>query len=97
MDVLSSEQRRRNMQAIKSKGTKAELLLASNLWKKGFRYRKNDKLVFGKPDLTFKRLKIAIFIDSEFFHGKDWKTDRFFLKSRRDFWLKKIESNIERY
>ena len=55
MDVLSKEQRRRNMQTIKSKGFKDEVLLSKSLWHKGLRYRKNDKSVFGKPDLTFKR------------------------------------------
>jgi DNA mismatch endonuclease (patch repair protein) len=76
MDVLSKEQRRRNMQAIKSKGSKDEVLLAKILWQKGLRYRKNDKSVFGKPDLIFKRQKLAIFIDSEYFHGYNWKTEK---------------------
>ena len=71
MDKLTKEQRSKNMQAIKNKGTKDEVLLAKKLWHIGLRYRKNDNSVFGKPDLTFKRYKIAIFIDSEFFHGKD--------------------------
>ena len=66
MDKLTKEQRSKNMQAIKNKGTKDEVLLAKKLWHIGLRYRKNDNSVFGKPDLTFKRYKIAIFIDSEF-------------------------------
>lgn len=51
---------------------------------------------FGKPDLTFKRYKIAIFIDSEFFHGKDWETEKYKIKSNREFWWPKIERNITR-
>ena len=50
----------------------------------------------GRPDLTLKRYRLAIFVDSEFFHGKDWETSKFIIKSHRDFWWKKIESNIER-
>ena len=96
MDVLSKDQRRRNMQAIKSKGSKDEVLLAKTLWKKGLRYRKNDKSVFGKPDLTFKRKKLAIFIDSEYFHGYNWDIQKNRIKTNQEFWWRKIESNIKR-
>ena len=96
MDKLTKEQRSKNMQAIKNKGTKDEVLLAKKLWHIGLRYRKNDNSVFGKPDLTFKRYKIAIFIDSEFFHGKDWETEKYKIKSNREFWWPKIERNITR-
>ncbi|MCL2561843.1 MAG: very short patch repair endonuclease [Rikenellaceae bacterium] len=84
------------MKAIRSHGTKDEVLLAKALWHKGYRYRKNDKTVLGKPDLTFKRYKIAIFVDSEYFHGKDWDTEKFRIKSNREFWWNKIEGNIKR-
>ena len=84
------------MRAIHSTDTKMEVALAKALWARGHRYRKNDKKVYGRPDLTFKRNKLAIFVDSEFFHGKDWETSKFVIKTRRDFWWKKIESNIER-
>lgn len=96
MDVLTKEQRRKNMQAIRSKGTKAEILLAKMLWHKGYRYRKNDKTVFGKPDLTFKKHKLAVFVDGEYFHGKDWETEKYRIKTNRNFWWAKIESNMER-
>ena len=96
MDILTSEQRRRNMQAIKSSNTRDEILLSKYLWKKGYRYRKNDKSVIGKPDLTFKRKKLAIFIDGEFFHGKDWEIAKYRIHTNREFWWKKIESNIAR-
>lgn len=96
MDVHTKEQRRKNMRAIKSAGTKSEVLLSKTLWNLGYRYRKNDKTIFGKPDLVFKRLKIAIFVDSEYFHGKDWETEKYRIKSNRDFWWKKIEGNISR-
>lgn len=96
MDKLTKEQRRKNMQAIRSKNTKAEVALAKALWEKEYRYRKNDKSVFGTPDLTFKRFQIAVFVDSEFFHGKNWKNEKFRIKSNRRFWWKKIDNNIRR-
>lgn len=96
MDRLTKEQRRKNMQAVKSKGSKIETLLAKELWKRGYRYRKNNKKVFGKPDLTFRKYKIAIFVDSEFWHGKDWESRKNDHKTNINFWHKKIERNIER-
>jgi len=95
MDNKNSEQRSKNMSAIKSTGTKDEVLLGKALWRLGLRYRKNDKSVYGKPDFTFKRYKVAVFVDSEFFHGKDWET-RKRPQTNADFWLKKISRNIER-
>lgn len=96
MDRHTPEQRSKNMRAIKSTGTKDEIRLAKALWHLGYRYRKNDKTVFGKPDLTFKKYMIAVFVDSEFFHGKDWETEKQRIKSNQEFWYKKIERNIER-
>lgn len=96
MDVFTIEQRRKNMQAVKASGSKIEVALAKSLFSLGYRYRKNDKTVFGKPDLTFKKLKIAIFIDGEFWHGKDWEQRKHDHKSNQEFWHKKIERNIER-
>lgn len=84
------------MQAVKATGSKIELALAKELWRRGHRYRKNDKTVFGKPDLTFKKIKLAIFVDSEFWHGKDWETKKHEHKSNIDFWHKKIQRNIDR-
>lgn len=96
MDVLTPEQRRRNMQAIKSKETKMEVRLAKALWAKGYRYRKNYKGVFGKPDLVLVKYKIAVFVDSEYFHGKDWEVQKHRIQTNQAFWWQKIESNIER-
>ena len=96
MDVHNPEQRSKNMSAIRSTNTKAEMRLAKALWHLGYRYRKNNRTVFGKPDLTFKKLKIAIFVDSEFFHGKDWETQKDRIKSNIEYWHKKIARNIQR-
>lgn len=84
------------MQAIKYKDSEIELTLRKALWAKGYRYRKNVKTVFGKPDIVFRKYKIAIFADSEFWHGKDWETKKHEIKTNKDFWIKKIEGNIHR-
>ena len=94
--MLTSEQKTKNMKAVKSKGSKIEKLLAKELWGRGLRYRKNDKTIFGTPDFVFKGLKIAVFCDSGFWHGKDWEVRKNDFKSNQDFWLPKIERNIER-
>jgi DNA mismatch endonuclease Vsr len=96
MDKLTREQRRKNMQAVKSKGSKIEVALGKEMWKLGLRYRKNNRKVFGTPDFTFGKYKIAVFCDSEFWHGKDWENKKYEHKSNVKFWHKKIERNIER-
>jgi DNA mismatch endonuclease (patch repair protein) len=96
MEKISKEQRSNIMRAIRSTNTKAEVRLAKALWNLGYRYRKNNRTVFGTPDLTFKKLKIAIFVDSEFFHGKDWETQKDRVKTNTEFWQKKIERNRQR-
>ena len=96
MDRLTKEQRSKNMRAIKSTGSKIETLLAKELWALGIRYRKNNKTIFGKPDLSIKKLKLAMFVDSEFWHGKNWLIKKKEFKTNQDFWQKKIERNIER-
>ena len=97
MDKLTPEQRKKCRKASsKKKATKPELLLAKYLWALGLRYRKNDRSIFGTPDLSFKRYKIAIFIDGEFWHGKDWDIRKYDIKSNKDFWISKIEHNMNR-
>ena len=95
-DVLDVEQRKKNMRAIGSKDTAIEIALAKALWSRGYRYRKNDKRLIGKPDLTLFKYKIAIFVDGEFFHGYNWESQKYKIKGNREFWWSKIESNIER-
>lgn len=96
MDRLTPEQRRKNMQHVRNKDSQIELKLRRALWHAGFRYRKNLRNVFGCPDIVFPRLKIAIFCDSEFWHGYDWENRKHDFKSRQDFWIPKIERNIAR-
>ena len=96
MDNHTKEQRRRNMQAVKNKDSNIEKKLRQELWARGLRYRKNCPTVFGKPDIAFIGRKIAVFCDSEFWHGYDWENKKNNIKSRRDFWWPKIERNITR-
>lgn len=97
-DVLTQEQRKRNMKNIRSKDTSIELCLRKALWNKGYRYRKNYKKIPGTPDIAITKYKIAVFCDSEFFHGKDWETlmVRLSKSERGEFWINKIQKNIER-
>lgn len=96
MDRITPEQRSKNMRAIKNKDSKIELLLRMALWKRGLRYRKNVKRIYGCPDIAFIGKKIAVFCDSEFWHGYDWENQKHQLKSHQDFWISKIERNIAR-
>lgn len=96
LDNHTPEQRHKNMTAVKSKGTKIEVLLQKELWHRGLRYRKNVKNIYGKPDIAFIGKKIAVFCDSEFFHGFDWEIRSKEIKSNREFWIPKIEKNIQR-
>ena len=95
-DDLTPEQRRRNMQAIKSKDTTIELALRKALWSKGIRYRKNCKTLIGKPDIAITKYKIAVFCDSEYWHGFDWENRNQKIKSNREYWIPKIERNMAR-
>ena len=96
MDDLTPEQRRKNMQAIKSKDTTIELALRKALWHKGIRYRKNFKGLPGKPDIAITKYKIAVFCDSDYWHGYDWENRNQRIKSNREYWIPKIERNMQR-
>ena len=96
MGKKTPEQISYNMKQVKSKDSKIEQLLRKELWSRGIRYRKNVRKVFGNPDITFIGLKIAVFCDSEFWHGYDWENRNNDFKSNTDFWIPKIERNMER-
>lgn len=85
------------MKSIRSKDTQIEMVLRKALWKKGIRYRKNYSKIPGKPDIAITRYKIAVFCDSEFFHGKDWEQlkPRLLKGDNGEFWVKKISGNRE--
>jgi DNA mismatch endonuclease (patch repair protein) len=84
------------MQANRSTGTKPERMLARELWRRGYRYRKNVRSVPGTPDICFKSRKVAVFVDGDFWHGRDWERARQRIKSNREFWYAKIERNMAR-
>ena len=88
----------RRMSNVHLKGGYAETVLAKALWHKGIRYRKNHKKLPGSPDIAITKYKIAIFCDSEFFHGKDWDILKPRLEKGKnpDYWVKKIERNKQR-
>lgn len=98
MDDLTPEQRKKNMQHIRSKDTKIEVTLRKALWAKGYRYRKNYDALPGKPDIALTKYQIAIFCDGEFFHGKDWeiRKPKIMEGNNPEYWVPKIERNIER-
>lgn len=106
-DIKSPEDRSKNMAAIHSKDTRPEIVLRRALWAKGFRYRKNYRLLPGKPDIVLPKYKICIFIDSEFFHGKGFYSgyesrkyssleEQLKHSNHSEFWLEKITKNMER-
>lgn len=91
MDNRTPEQRRRNMQNIKQKNTKLELIFMKALREKGIWFTTHRTDVFGKPDIVFKRKKIAVFIDSDFWHGK-----KHVPKTNQEFWIARFERNRNR-
>lgn len=97
-DVLTKEQRKKNMQHIRANDTKIEVRLRKALWEKGYRYRKNYKALPGKPDIALTKCKIAIFCDGEFFHRKDWEIlkPRLEKSNNSEFWVNKISRNRQR-
>lgn len=96
MDNHTPEQRRKNMQAVKNKDSKIEISLRRELWKRGLRYRKNVQSIMGKPDIVFRKKKVVIFVDGDFWHGRDWQTKKQEIKSNQSFWIPKIERNMQR-
>ena len=88
--------RRRTMSRIKSKNTSIEVTLRKALWHSGIRYRVNYARLPGTPDIAITKYQIAIFCDGEFWHGKDWEEKRPNIKNNRDYWIEKIERNMNR-
>ena len=93
-----SERSHRNMSRIRGKDTSIEVILRKALWAKGYHFRKNYKELPGSPDIALTKYKIAVFCDSEFFHGKDWDVLRVKLEKGKNsgYWISKIQRNMER-
>ena len=92
----STPETRKRMANVKLKNGTAECLLAKKLWHCGFRYRKNDKRFPGSPDIVIPKYKLAVFVDGEFWHGKDWDVRRQRLQRNKEYWIEKIEENMAR-
>ena len=92
----TSPKRSKIMSKIRGKNTKPELTFRKALWHAGYRYRVDYKKLIGKPDILLKKYKTAIFIDGEFWHGHNWENRKAKIKSNREFWIPKIERNIQR-
>jgi len=93
-DNLSREKRSKVMASIRGKNTRPEVTIRKILWKKGMRYRLHNKSVFGTPDISLKKRKIAIFVDGCFWHGcnRCYKEP----KTNVEFWRNKIIQNKKR-
>ena len=94
-DDLTKEQRRKNMQHIRSKDTSIELKLRTALWHEGIHYRKNFKLLPGKPDIAITKYKVAVFCDSSFWHGRDFDVKKP-VATNYEYWNAKIKRNMKR-
>jgi DNA mismatch endonuclease, patch repair protein len=93
---ITTKERSALMSKIKSVQTKPELLLRKKLWGMGIRYRINSKKLPGKPDIIIKSKRLIIFVDGEFWHGYQWEIKKTKIKTNRDFWIPKIERNMQR-
>ncbi|MEC7755688.1 MAG: very short patch repair endonuclease [Bacteroidota bacterium] len=92
----TTKQRSAMMSKIKAENTKPELMFRKALWACGVRYRVHSKTIPGKPDISNQKLKFAVFIDGEFWHGYNWEEKKRSIKSNRAFWIPKIERNMQR-
>lgn len=92
----TTEQRSLLMSKIKGKDTSPEIMLRKALWAMGLRYRLHNKNLPGNPDIVLKKHMLIIFIDGEFWHGYNWGQKKTKIKVNRDFWIPKIERNMQR-
>lgn len=96
MDVHTSEQRHRNMSAVKSKDTKPEILVRKGLHAAGYRFRLHVKDLPGNPDIVLPKYKIVIFVNGCFWHRHHGCKYASTPASNADFWKAKFEANIAR-
>ena len=96
MDVLTPEQRHRNMSAIRGKDTRPEELVRKYLFSHGFRYRKNDRRYPGKPDIVLPRYRTVVFVHGCFWHQHAGCRYATIPKSHQEFWIQKLQKNVIR-
>ncbi|CAM4098339.1 very short patch repair endonuclease [Zobellia nedashkovskayae] len=92
----TTPQRSKIMSKIKGKNTKPELAFRKALYAAGYRYRIDYKKLIGRPDIVLKKYKTVIFVDGEYWHGYNWEERKPKVKTNREFWIAKIERNIQR-
>ena len=94
----ASKKASRTKKRVGRSDTKAEVLLRKELWHRGYRYRKNYGDLPGKPDLAFIGQKVAVFVDGDFWHGRNWEVQRRQIAQRHnsEYWIQKIEYNRTR-
>lgn len=95
-DNLTTQQRRYAMSQVRGQNTKPEKTVRSLLHRLGFRFRKNVKNLPGKPDIVLPKYRTAIFVNGCFWHGHENCKRATMPNTRREFWEKKISSNISR-
>jgi DNA mismatch endonuclease (patch repair protein) len=92
----TTPERSRIMSKIRGKNTKPELAFRKALYAAGYRYRIDYKKLIGKPDIVLKKYRTVIFIDGEYWHGRNWEERKPKIKTNREFWVAKFERNIQR-
>ncbi|MGB6152243.1 MAG: very short patch repair endonuclease [Pricia sp.] len=92
----TTQKRSKIMSKIRGKNTKPELAFRKALYAAGYRYRIDYKKLIGKPDILLRKYKTAIFIDGEYWHGHNWEERKPKVKTNREFWIAKIERNMQR-
>ena len=92
----TTPKRSKIMSKIRGKNTKPELAFRKALYAAGYRYRVDYKKLIGKPDIVLKKYRTVIFIDGEYWHGFNWEERKPKIKTNREFWIAKIERNMQR-
>lgn len=92
----TTPERSKIMSKIRGKNTKPELAFRKALYKEGYRYRIDYRKLIGRPDIVLKKYKTVIFIDGEYWHGHNWEERKQKIKTNREFWIAKIERNMQR-
>lgn len=94
--LMTTPEVSKRMSRLSKKKSKVEKILSRALWHKGYRYRLNYNALPGSPDIVITKYKIAIFVDGEFWHGKDFDKKKSNIKNNKTYWIEKIEENMER-
>ena len=96
MDNLTVEKRSLNMAAVKSSNTKPEVFVRKLLFSLGYRFRLHPKKLPGKPDIVLPKYKSVIFVNGCFWHQHKGCKDSHYPKSKTDYWIPKLQKNVER-